>query len=137
MGLSLRLWDPHPNLCIFSEPLACSQRLPSPHPSCSTMYSVSPFTTPDQVCELLKMHRGAAATENCVLALPHGVTAAAVRGSPMLPVRERGIQRGKEVPKTTPLAGGREKTKQSSHFHPVPKFGAHPTLFSHNCLEAP
>lgn len=30
MGLSLGLWDPHPNLCIFSEPLACYQRLPLP-----------------------------------------------------------------------------------------------------------
>lgn len=133
MGLSLPLWDPHPDLRIFPEPLACSQRLPLPPSLLLHRVAVLKFPLSQhqiRVCELLKMHRGAADTETCVLAPPHGVTAT-IRGSPHVPGEETGIQRGKEVPKTPPLAGDGEKTKQSSHLHPVPKFGASPTLFSH------
>lgn len=96
MGLSLGLWDPHPNLCIFSEPLACYQRLPSPPippapPCSSTQFPLSQHQS--RVCELLKMHRRAADTETCVLAPPHGVTAT-VRGSPHVTGEETGHLEG-------------------------------------------
>lgn len=114
MGLSLPLWDPHPDLRIFPEPLACSQRLPLPPSLLLHRVAVLKFPLSQhqiRVCELLKMHRGAADTETCVLAPPHGV--AAVRGSPHVTGEETSIQRGKEAPKTTPLAGGREREHQT------------------------
>ena len=97
MGLSLPLWDPHPDLRIFPEPLACSQRLPLPPSLLLHRVAVLKFPLSQhqiRVCELLKMHRGAADTETCVLAPPHGVTAT-IRGSPHVTGEETGHLEGK------------------------------------------
>lgn len=62
------------------------------------------------------------------------------RSPPMLQARHLGIQEGRDLPKATVLAGGRERDKAkqpSSPFQHVPKFGPRPTLCSHGCQEVP